>query len=167
MTAHYVYRVYDAEGRLIYVGCAASIFDRLDAHRNSSWWAYQAVRVHGTVHRSRAAALKAESAAIKADRPRWNVKGRTAGIATWTADEFIDYLTALLHLPGPSPARVRHMHMVARRYRTRFGRRIPLELPQHPDGADQDRWLEPMSRSELMSAVREELDERPAEEMAA
>lgn len=78
MSAHYVYRVFDHAGRLIYVGSTANLFQRLKSHR-SKWWAPQARKVVAKVHPDRRTALNAELKAIKDEQPRWNVQGRTPG----------------------------------------------------------------------------------------
>lgn len=143
MSAHYVYRVYDADGHLIYVGCTQSLPDRMKVHQATSWWAPQAVKIRGTVFPSRREAMAAEAAAIRAENPRWNIKGRFTDHATWSEADFVDYVTALVNAPGSSPARVRHIHAAARRFCIRFDKRIPLELPPHPDGSSEDRWISP------------------------
>lgn len=153
--AHYVYRVYDFDDRLIYVGCTKDLFKRLSVHGKSSWWAYQIARVRGSVYPDRRLALDAESQAIKTERPRWNVKGRYDQNASWTPDEYVDYATALINHPGSSPSRVRHLHGVGRSYRARFNRRIPLDIPPHPDGPSEDRWLNPVTRAERIAAATE------------
>lgn len=153
MSAHYVYRVFDVEGRLVYVGSAADVFARLRSHRSNSWWAPQMYQVKATVFSSKPLALAAETAAIRTESPRCNVKGRYAGHANWAEHDYVDYLTALLNQPGSSPARVRHMHQAGRAYRSHFNKRIPLKLPPHPDGAEEERWLEPHEFSDVVLDV--------------
>ena len=70
-----LYRFFDADGALLYVGITANLEQRWAAHeRDKVWWpdvAEKTVEWHGT----RPAALAAELAAIKAEAPRYNVAG--------------------------------------------------------------------------------------------
>jgi predicted GIY-YIG superfamily endonuclease len=70
-----LYRLFDADGALLYVGITYDTEQRFASHRNSSpWWkdvASESIEWHG----SRRLALAAESAAIKAERPRHNISG--------------------------------------------------------------------------------------------
>lgn len=69
---HDVYRVFDASGSLLYVGCSVNVFARLKEHRKwAVWWA-DAVR--GSVHRypDRQHALGVEARAIRDEKPRDN-----------------------------------------------------------------------------------------------
>lgn len=70
-----VYRLYDAAGRLLYVGIAANPFTRWIEHaREKPWW-------HEVTHLSigwrddRAAALAEESQAIVEEAPAYNIAG--------------------------------------------------------------------------------------------
>ena len=128
--AHFVYRVFDANERLIYVGCTKNLFGRLRSHELNSWWAYQAARVKAEVHPDKWSALEAEHDAIQAGRPRWNLFGR-GNRETWTADEYADYATAALNLSEPmTPSRLKRLHRLARHYRFRFGHDLPVQLPR-------------------------------------
>ncbi|MFI8206844.1 MULTISPECIES: GIY-YIG nuclease family protein [unclassified Streptomyces] len=70
-----LYRFFDADGALLYVGITYDTEQRFASHRNSSpWWrdvASESIEWHDT----RTLALAAESKAIKAERPRHNVSG--------------------------------------------------------------------------------------------
>ncbi len=68
-----LYRHFDHEGRLLYVGISLSAVERLAQHSRSAKWS-QAI-CHITVHwfHSREAALDAEVAAIAAERPAYNI----------------------------------------------------------------------------------------------
>ena len=77
---HYVYRIYDADDRLIYIGCARSVTTRLALHtapssRSRASWGIRRRMARHTVeeHPNRAAARAAESAAIRAEQPELNV----------------------------------------------------------------------------------------------
>jgi hypothetical protein len=67
-----LYRHYDAQGRLLYVGISLSALVRLSGHRGTSAWFDDVARVDIEMHPSRAAALKAEAAAIRDEGPMHN-----------------------------------------------------------------------------------------------
>lgn len=91
---HFVYRCYDADGRLIYIGCTNNPAVRLAAHRKT-WWGYQIAAVRNLVFSDRTTALAAERKAIAEERPRWNVQGRWAGRSLWAVEDYADYFAAV------------------------------------------------------------------------
>ncbi len=70
----YVYRTYNASGRLLYVGCSRDPEVRLKQHWCSLWFP-ECADVTLERHWSRQAALDAELDAIKTEWPLWNVQG--------------------------------------------------------------------------------------------
>jgi predicted GIY-YIG superfamily endonuclease len=68
----YLYRHYDAEGRLLYVGISNHLFVRTAKHRNSAPWFREVRRIDVLLYNSREEALDAESAAIKDENPQHN-----------------------------------------------------------------------------------------------
>lgn len=72
----FVYRCYDVEGRLLYVGCTTDPKTRLEAHRKNAWWWFQMSRTRLLVFEDRAYALAKESDAIAGEKPLWNVRGQ-------------------------------------------------------------------------------------------
>lgn len=92
---NFVYRCYDADGRLIYVGCTATPNKRLRDHAKNSWWATQIAQVRVVVFPDRQYALAKEREAIETEGPRWNVKGRWAARSNWAPEDYVDYLTAI------------------------------------------------------------------------
>lgn len=73
-----VYRVYDAPGRLLYVGSSVNVFQRMREHRlYAAWWPMAA---EGTVTRyeNRAIARKVEALAIRDEGPQFNVTRETS-----------------------------------------------------------------------------------------
>lgn len=68
-----LYRHFDADGRLLYVGISLSTVARLTQHRASSHWFQKIARVEIEKHPSRRAALEAEKQAILSERPICNV----------------------------------------------------------------------------------------------
>lgn len=68
-----LYRMYDADDQLLYIGITCNKAARWDAHRrNSPWWKLVA-RKELTTYPDRSAALTAELAAIRAEKPLHNV----------------------------------------------------------------------------------------------
>lgn len=129
MSVHYVYRVWDVDQRLIYVGCTKDLFGRLRTHQYNSWWAYQAASVKAEVHPDKWAGLAAERCAIESGRPRWNLFCR-GDRKFWTADEYHDYVTASLNLSEPmTPSRLKRLQNLVRHYEFRFGEQFPIQLP--------------------------------------
>lgn len=93
---HHVYRCFDSEGRLIYVGSSADLFGRLRTHRTSSWWAPQVAKVVAKVYANGVLARMAEREAIQVEMPRWNKAGKWQSRNRWTRGDWDDWLTVLL-----------------------------------------------------------------------
>lgn len=70
-----VYRFYDSEGCLIYIGSTGDLVTRLAAHRRNATWRHRIADVKVTKYDTRYAALKAEYRAIREERPERNVSG--------------------------------------------------------------------------------------------
>jgi len=70
-----LYRHYDADGALLYVGIALSPLARLAQHRASAW-VHEIARVEIDWHETREAALEAERQAIIEKNPKHNKAGR-------------------------------------------------------------------------------------------
>lgn len=77
---HYVYRCFDADARLVYIGCTVDVQARMVSHRaerkaRASLWLRTCMASYSVAgpYRGRAAALRAESAAIVAERPLFNL----------------------------------------------------------------------------------------------
>jgi len=67
-----VYRAYDADERLLYVGISMSLDGRLTKHRSSAWWP-EVVEITVQWFDGREAAKAAEREAILNERPMHNV----------------------------------------------------------------------------------------------
>lgn len=74
MSTWVVYRAYDADDRLIYVGATGNIERRLSNHRSTSWWSSLARRVEVERHPAMPDALRAETEAIRTERPAFNMQ---------------------------------------------------------------------------------------------
>ncbi len=70
---HQLYRHFDKEGRLLYVGISLSAVARLAAHKGSAHWYDQITSVSIEQCESREALLDAEREAILAEKPLHNV----------------------------------------------------------------------------------------------
>lgn len=71
---HLVYRCYDADGVLLYIGCTNSFSQRKYHHcKNSAWWS-QVTSITTEQHVDRKSGLEAERAAIQTEHPRHNVE---------------------------------------------------------------------------------------------
>jgi hypothetical protein len=68
-----LYRHFDAEGRLLYVGISKNAVCRLNGHQSKSWYDDLA-RVEIEKHPSRDHALYAESVAIRVENPLYNIE---------------------------------------------------------------------------------------------
>lgn len=76
-----LYRFYDANDQLLYIGVSLEIAWRWRSHsRTKPWWTTVA-RATIDHYDTRRGALAAERAAIKAERPLWNVTHNQAGVA--------------------------------------------------------------------------------------
>lgn len=73
----YVYRAFDAEDRLLYIGSSNNPASRMSDHeKHSPWWPFH-TRMTLERHDTRAEARAAEALAIATEHPRWNVKDRS------------------------------------------------------------------------------------------
>lgn len=114
---HWVYRCYDANARLIYVGCSETPVERMRQHRANTWWFPQVERIRYTVFQNRRYALTKEREAIGEENPRWNVRGRQRD--RWGVDDYVDCYTAVLR--GPLGGASRNIAKLAEECERRFG----------------------------------------------
>lgn len=68
-----LYRLYDASGRLLYVGISNNVHTRIRTHRVEKFWGPDVADARIEWFTTRAAALSAEATAIRRERPRHNV----------------------------------------------------------------------------------------------
>ena len=73
-----LYRHFDVYGKLLYVGISLSAYERHRAHRRTSDWAHDSVKMTIERFASRTAAERAEREAIARERPLWNIVGADA-----------------------------------------------------------------------------------------
>lgn len=71
---HFVYRVFDAADTLLYIGCTRTPHSRFKQHKSKAAWYPKAHHAEWTAFPNFATARAAESAAICADRPLFNIE---------------------------------------------------------------------------------------------
>ena len=69
---HYLYRHFDINDNLLYVGISLSIFERLACHKNRSSWFEQIRKITIEPYTSRVKCLTAEAEVIKKENPIHN-----------------------------------------------------------------------------------------------
>jgi hypothetical protein len=72
---HHLYRHFDANGKLLYVGISLSAIIRLAQHKSCSVWFDKIARVEIEFLPTRTAAVSAERLAIQNEKPKHNVFG--------------------------------------------------------------------------------------------
>ncbi len=82
-----LYRQFDAAGRLLYVGIARNVLDRLAGHQRASHWVLAIARIDVTLFPTRTAALDAELEAIRTEKPLHNKAGVVSSNAWPTVAE--------------------------------------------------------------------------------
>lgn len=68
-----VYRVYDRDGALLYVGATVNVFKRMREHKRYARWWPLADEASVTTYEDRTMARHVEAVAIRDERPRFNV----------------------------------------------------------------------------------------------
>lgn len=80
MSAH-VYRLFDSAGELLYIGCTSEVTTRVSQHlRKGSGGGRLIDGWTSEEYATREQALDAEGAAIRAERPPFNKRGRDTGV---------------------------------------------------------------------------------------
>jgi hypothetical protein len=74
-----LYRHFDADNNLLYVGISLSAVNRLSQHKNKKWF-YDIVRIDVEWFDDRDLASNAELKAIRTERPKFNVTGNHPGV---------------------------------------------------------------------------------------
>jgi predicted GIY-YIG superfamily endonuclease len=83
-----LYRLFDADGSLLYVGISYDPWRRIREHMDKTWWS-QVAQARIEKLPSRGHAIDAEARAIRSEHPRWNVAGaRTSSVVDFTPGEF-------------------------------------------------------------------------------
>lgn len=84
---HHLYRHFDKDNTLLYVGTSLSALARLQQHKSASPWFAEIAVVQVESFRAREEAITAERAAIEKERPKYNTK--------WVAREYRHLISAL------------------------------------------------------------------------
>lgn len=79
-----LYRMYDADGALLYVGISTNLDRRLGNHEAGKPWWPQVVQITVEHHRNRVLAEIAERNAIVTEKPRWNIIHNLPGVKPHT-----------------------------------------------------------------------------------
>ena len=95
-----IYRCYDEE-TLLYVGMSTNIELRLATHEARSFWWTSSIRTVIRLFPDRTAARAAELAAIREERPSYNIHSRRE---SWVAREIRDLITAIERGRSPMTA---------------------------------------------------------------
>lgn len=73
---HFIYRVFDASGVLLYLGVTCNPWQRFGEHRRSAAWWPRAERAEWEFAGTMLAAFDAERVAIWSEAPEFNKKGK-------------------------------------------------------------------------------------------
>lgn len=73
-TGHTLYRLFNAEGDLLYIGHTGDLTVRLRCHKSDKAWWSEVSRIESVEHWPKEAAIEAERAAIRSESPRYNVQ---------------------------------------------------------------------------------------------
>lgn len=104
-----VYRAFDADGRLLYIGSTIDFTARISSHRSVSWWMPLVTRFDVEVHLNDEAARRAEMVAIDREIPAFNqaLNQRPAGESMPLTEADLDVARAFIargragYLPYP------------------------------------------------------------------
>ena len=72
---HFVYRMFDADDQLLYLGCTADLGARIHAHALYKRWFGDVRRMTFEPHPDRASGLAAEAAGLTAEKPLYDGMG--------------------------------------------------------------------------------------------
>ena len=73
VTKTYLYRMFDSDGKLLYVGISKSVLKRLGEHLNEKDWLPDEACIKWTTYQTREKAEAAERRAIQNESPIWNI----------------------------------------------------------------------------------------------
>jgi predicted GIY-YIG superfamily endonuclease len=76
MAKTYVYRLWNAQKELLYVGISKSLMTRIDQHDKGKEWGAEIDEVTAKSYSSRDSARTAEIQAIKKENPKYNIQDR-------------------------------------------------------------------------------------------
>lgn len=85
-----LYRHFDADNNLLYVGISLSAYQRFAQHKRHSKWAGQSVRMEMERFEDRKAAMAAEELAIRKEKPKFNITHNNTGDRSLTEKGWSD-----------------------------------------------------------------------------
>lgn len=98
-----VYRCYDINGELLYIGCSIDPHKRIREHRSEQrlWATALLFRITIDVYENRVVAEHVEREAIKAERPHWNsIRYRFSALPVPRRIRVIEHDEIVLAAPG-------------------------------------------------------------------
>jgi excinuclease UvrABC nuclease subunit len=101
-----IYRCYDADGSLLYIGSSINVEQRLEAHQSTSFWRCHVARVRLQIAPDELTARRLEAKAIRAENPRFNLQHRPPR-SQWSEQDFRDVIRALRARPTTEATRRR------------------------------------------------------------
>lgn len=158
---HWVYRCFDHDGRLIYVGCTTNLPNRLEQHRTASWWSPTVAKVTSRVYPDGPSGRAAERQAIRDEVPRWNKSGKWAGRSNWAREDWCDWITVLLRDPGASTSLANSI----RDYRSLFGEDIPPKLRERVSEYEAAEEARRLKHQEALEEQQKAWRDRETEEL--
>lgn len=87
--SYFVYRAYDDEGILLYVGMTKMPAERWQTHKRESGWAQYAASFGMNGPFLRETAKELERDAIRTEHPLWNISGRSRGGARPEVERYV------------------------------------------------------------------------------
>jgi len=79
LEAHYLYRLYSDDGHLLYIGVTNLLDARLAQHAATQLWWHEVASHEAVTYPTRGAVIRAESAAIRDELPRYNIQHAHGG----------------------------------------------------------------------------------------
>lgn len=89
-----VYRCYDADGVLLYIGSSRDVEKRMETHVRTSFWRTYVAKVRIQIAPDVFTARRIEADAIRSENPRFNIHHRMPR-ALWSEQDFLDVISAL------------------------------------------------------------------------
>lgn len=127
--SHYLYRLYDATGDLLYVGQSKDPFTRFKSHKaDSRHWIDDVARGRISVFPTREAAQSAEREAIRSEHPFWNVAGRWTHHLDWEPEQYVRWVRMLRLYPYAKDLMKQRITLAQIAYLTRFGSPMPSPM---------------------------------------
>lgn len=123
---YYVYRCYDADGDLLYVGCSKDVEKRLKQHEGyADSWVNQMARIAVEEYPDHESALLVEARAIATEHPYWNTLGRWSHRDRWSEADFQRWGHMLAQRPSSGWWHDTYVRDLNRAYLIRFGKPFP------------------------------------------